>query len=62
MWGFANLQNCHLAVNLNSASLQTQEREAVVVPLPVSMLISHINLLRVLNHHWHTVLNPSITS
>ena len=42
---FANLQTRQQVVNGDSASLQTQEREAVEVPLPISMHAGHIFLL-----------------
>jgi len=43
--GFANLQTRQETVNLNPASLQTQEREAVVTSLPISMHAGQIFLL-----------------
>lgn len=42
---WANLQSRQGAVNGNAASLQTQEREAVVNPLPISMHAGQIFLL-----------------
>jgi hypothetical protein len=40
-----NLRIRQEAVNLNPASLQTQEREAVVMPLPISMHTGQIIML-----------------
>lgn len=42
---FAYLQTGQETVNLNPASLQTQEREAVVTSLPISMHAGQIILL-----------------
>jgi hypothetical protein len=42
---FAYTQTRQETVNLNPASLQTQEREAVVMPLPISMHTGQIILL-----------------
>ena len=42
---FADLQTRQETVNLNPASLQTQEREAVEVSLPISMHTGQIIML-----------------
>jgi hypothetical protein len=42
---FAYLQTGQEAVNLNAASLQTQEREALVISLPISMHTGQIIML-----------------
>jgi hypothetical protein len=42
---FAFTQTRQEAVNLNPASLQTKEREAVVMPLPISMHTGQIIML-----------------